>query len=221
MCAWNGGFSWTCHYSLIIPNDSRLSLEGGLDYQRIGNLPTCEQDVDEEIAEILEQNGNETDCNIGNQNVKDDTSKSLEDRLDKLEEKLVVLQNRCDLLEKENVELVKEISNKRKKQVENECTVEEEMLSNLKKGGFKRQNPQVQPEPKSKKIQFMCDKCDCVLESRGLLNAHLKIHSGGIKSFECGKCNVVWLLPITKLYLLLCSLIKGAKFLCFWQIFLL
>ena len=144
------------HYDLIIPDDSRLAIEGGLDYQRIEK---------EKPKNYEEQHGDEAP-----------SSNSLKERIDNLEEKLADLQNRCNLLEKENKDLVKEVEESRKKTKNEDLLIEGETLFNLKKSGFKIQNPRFQPEPMPEKTQYPCDKCECKLESLGLLNAHMETH---------------------------------------------
>ena len=116
----------------------------------------------------------------------------MKDRMDSLEKKLLALQSRCDLLEKENQGLVKEMAENKKKTNDEELLVEEETLFNLKKSGFKRQTPQVQPESKLGKKEYTCDKCNCNLESIGLLNAHMETHSESSPKYKCGKCDEVF-----------------------------
>ena len=153
------------HYNLIVPNDSMLAREGGLDHQRIENL---KQNVDNS----KKNNEKETTKTPGN----------LEDRIEKLETKLVELQNRCDMLEEENKELKKEIRDKRNFEEDRKSKEDDVFLSNFKRSGFSRQNPQSQPEENLK-----CKKCDCKFASQDMLDVHMKTHS--VSEYMCQKCD--------------------------------
>ena len=66
----------------------------------------------------------------------------------------MALQNRCNILEKENEGLVKEMAENKRKTNDDKLLEEEEILVNLKRSGFKRQTPQVQPEVKLGKEEY-------------------------------------------------------------------
>ena len=183
------------HYDLIIPNDSRLALDGGLDYQRNekekARIDDEKQDEETPSPNLMEGriDNLEEKARIDDEQQDEEvpSPNSMEERIDNLEKKLTCLQNRCDLLERENKDLVKEITENRKKAENDDSLVEEETLVNLKKSGVKRPNPQVQPELKSKQIEFSCEKCDCKLVSFGLLNAHMETHMSTPVQ-KCGRC---------------------------------
>ena len=52
--------------------------------------------------------------------------------------------------------------------------------------GFNRSGPHEQPLAKSKKKEHICLKCECKLESKGLLDAHMQIHVEYM--YTCEKC---------------------------------
>ena len=155
------------HYNLIVPSDSILAREGGLDHQRIENL--------NKNAEV--ENSNK---NLEKEPIK--APESLEDRVKKLEAKLEEVQNRCDKLEKKNKELINEIRDSKIICEDGKSKEEEKVLLNLKRSGFRRQNPQFQPEE-----NLQCKNCDCKFLSQEQLNIHMKTHS--VSEYKCQNCD--------------------------------
>ena len=132
-------------------------------------------------------------CDIAIQKI-DDT---FEERITSLEKNMKLLFERCKALENENKVLIQRLKEDQQKQKEeehmkiddeyDEIQNEEEILIQQKKRGFKRVGPYVQSEPKSFENEFCCDVCGCVLESPGLLDAHVLGHKPKTV-YSCLKC---------------------------------
>ena len=58
-----------------------------------------------------------------------------------------------------------------------------------RKSGFRREGPQFEPKPKDSQIEFKCDKCDFILESQGLLEAHRKSIHQPKSNVKCDQCD--------------------------------
>ena len=159
------------HYNLIIHESSRLALEGGLDYQRT-----------EEKKKIEEKKQEKIDV-LSSSKINDDFKKNLV-------EKIAVLEERCRNLEVENRGLISRLKTKDKER-DDEVIIdleEENILLSSKLSGFQRANPQVQSEEKKKKHHYQCEKCDYILDSEVLLNAHMKSHEKKQSLFKCNVC---------------------------------
>ena len=158
------------HYNLIIPRNSKLALEGGLDYQR------------------NEQNKK---VNSGKQKINQNESKEIYEKK-VLEAKIVELESKCDKLETENESLIEKL-----KLVEGSSKIhntdeldDERVLLNYKNNGYQRQSPQVSFVNKSQEKGFDCEQCAHKLETKGLLIAHMKSHNS---EYKCDNCeNVFW-----------------------------
>ena len=178
------------HYNLIIPKNSRLAMDGGLDFQR--NESAKESNVD------LKDNGNK-------ENLIDNDQILLKHKLAELEAKCQLLENRVTLLENEN-KYLKGMLDMKNKSDEKEDT---EVLLKYKNSGSKRLSPQVpnenkrkltespkgkaENESKKKRTEFSCEKCDFKCESDVALNSHEKAHP--IKK-NCDQCEAMfWTKP--------------------------
>ena len=74
---------------------------------------------------------------------------------------------------------------------EKEKMVEEKCLYNSKQSGFRRAGPQTYAECVKNGPQiFKCSKCDCELESTGLLSAHMQEHKA--ETNLCDKCGKIF-----------------------------
>ena len=69
---------------------------------------------------------------------------------------------------------------------------DEEVLLEMKKGGFKRQSPQESPVDKSKVKDFSCKNCDSTLQSKELLDAHMVSNHKVGPSNQCNYCETVF-----------------------------
>jgi hypothetical protein len=113
-----------------------------------------------------------------------------------LERKIETLENKCKILESENLKLVNGAKqNRRDDQSDEQIVVEdEEVLLSNKQSGFKRPNPQVAPEAKMNKKEYSCEECECKLESLGLLNAHKREQHE--PKYACDECSVEFISQI-------------------------
>ena len=68
---------------------------------------------------------------------------------------------------------------------------EVDALLSQRKRGFKRSGPQAQSEPRTVIIEFPCNICGRVLESSGLLEAHLKTHESK-STYKCKQCKEIF-----------------------------
>ena len=58
-----------------------------------------------------------------------------------------------------------------------------------KKNGFVRDGPQCEPNGRKVKQKFTCKKCDVVLESQGLMDAHVVAHQEQLLKYLCTQCD--------------------------------
>ena len=67
--------------------------------------------------------------------------------------------------------------------------LDEIALLESKKRGFKRESPQEPPVNQEKEfVPFECGKCGSKLQSKGLLDSHMKVHEG--TDFPCDECDI-------------------------------
>ena len=59
---------------------------------------------------------------------------------------------------------------------------------NSKKSGFRREGPQYEPKQKDIQKEFKCNKCDFILVSQGLLEAHRKSIHQPKSNVKCDQC---------------------------------
>ena len=157
------------HYNLVIPENCRLALEGGLDFQRTEEINKFEvigakdKDIPENILEL---------------------------RITALEKKCKDLESKVTNLEAENRKLKLRTFDERTPDVKDKDAglLEAEFLLINKLNGFRRESPQVKPGVKKAQNYFSCEECDCKLESLGLLQAHMKIHVETGHQYECEEC---------------------------------
>ena len=72
---------------------------------------------------------------------------------------------------------------------EKDDNMDEITLLESKKRGFKRQSPQESPINLEKETTILkCDKCESKLQSKGLLDAHMKSHE--VTNFHCDQCEL-------------------------------
>ena len=155
------------HYNLVIPENSRLALEGGLDFQRKKEIDRI--GLSEEVMTDVSEN-------------------TLELRITALEKKCKDLESKVTSLEAENRMLRKSAKEMPADKDKNVGVLEAEILLTNKLNGFRRGSPQEQPEVKKPQNDFPCEECDYKLESLGLLQAHMKIHVEKNYPFECEEC---------------------------------
>ena len=101
-----------------------------------------------------------------------------------LEEKISKLEDKCITIEAEKESLSKKLRDCNKSSSEEEETV----LSNSKKNGFHRISPQQTSVRNSGEQKFVCMKCNCTLESNGLLNAHMQSQHSQRQPNSCDDC---------------------------------
>ena len=165
------------HYNLVIPKNSRLATDGGLDYQR-------NELAKDSFVEVKANNKNE---------------KLTDDGLNLLKEKICELEAKCETLESENKHLKELLHNKINFKDQLDIDEDAEVLLKYKKSGSKRLSPQVPNENKRKliespkvkidrkktKTELTCNKCDYKCESEVDLNSHEKTHDVRKKCDQC------------------------------------
>ena len=63
-----------------------------------------------------------------------------------------------------------------------------------KKSGHRQSGPQETSEKLYKSTnKFTCEQCNCDLESKGLLDAHVQSSHVNMKEFACGLCDLLFL----------------------------
>ena len=161
------------HYNLVIPKNSKLAVDGGLDHQR--NEHVKSQFVDK-------INDKKEDLN--------------KDNLKSLQKKIQDLENECCSLKEENKKLKKALKSK---EAEDEAE-DAETLLRYKNSGSSRQGPQIPNENKRKltespkkvadnkrkKADFACNVCERKFVAENSLSTHKKTHE--LKE-NCSKCD--------------------------------
>ena len=168
---------YNVHYSLVVPQESRLATDGGLDYQR---------------EELARKKAEESDKKEKKES-KEFNIKDIVDKVNAMEEKIRDLERNCSRLEHENEELSKKIDT-----IEARMSVDdvndEITLGTLKNGGLKAQNLQVSVEKTHDKCEknmielHKCTICGKEEDSGRLLDDHMGIHKR--KKFSCYKCEL-------------------------------
>ena len=67
---------------------------------------------------------------------------------------------------------------------------DEKVLFNSKQSGFKRLNPQVEPEKMPSRIEYACVECDFMSESIKLFDVHVKKHQENQSKHKCKECDL-------------------------------
>ena len=153
------------HYDLIVPKDSIIAKEGGLDFHRKHNV---------ELVDVKQKS---------NEDVKGLRELNLERQISKLEGLLKIMEEKVKKLEAEK-------ANRSMERQYNcvECDKAFKTRECVKKH-MEIHNKQNQ------KFEIECDKCDCKYNSENLLQEHVKTHSkdftndSGKEEFNCEKCN--------------------------------
>ena len=88
----------------------------------------------------------------------------------------------------ENIDGERLLEDQDVKNNEDDENIEEITLLEQKRSGFRRETPQeVSINFEKSHAMFKCSECECSLESKGLLRAHLKTHES--LKFACEKCD--------------------------------
>ena len=175
------------HYSLIIPRDSSLAIDGGLDNQReeASNHKIVEKNVAMNIeCETCESHSKkvsylESKCEqLMSENAK--LAEKLRKHEERYHEEIITVPQNSDV--KEIVEHTKLTKNLRTHE-END---HKEINSNSSELDDKLKNPQAQPDGNGEDENHHCNLCAKAFDSEDLLNAHKRTHSP--INFPCNKC---------------------------------
>ena len=158
------------HYDLLVKDDSRIALLGllaGCNNEEKTNGIGCDEKEERVQTNAVHENNDADWKEVVNKRRKESQRASIG-------EKLLTEDITADVPSDLSKDLVEEIS-----------------LLKTKNSGFRRAGPQESPLNMSNGCsQFRCDQCDFVLESQGLLDAHILNHEETpISSSNCEDCD--------------------------------